>query len=614
MDLSSLTEVQQQQIQQLHQQFQEHQIQRQKQQQESAASYSSYDPSSLHHFQSYNQPIQQNYDQSYHHPSYSHYPPPQHHHHHQQQQQQQQQHYPSYYQHDYSNSYHHHHQSYSQTDNTPPIHPPGVSSEAAVASQNAYYHSHTQPLGNHPSISSDYPGLNPAAAAAVAALSELTHFAGNMDAAERAMAAGEQDRHWNPNNELGVGGGGGGMYSQMPMPLQHAPYPAYFGAGRSSYNRGGVKRGGRTFRGSSRANLGNRHSRLDGPAPYSHGRGRGGKGVGGGRHLPTFPEASAQKSDEVSTHVEVAQPGKTGTDEPPQSTPASALSTAATTTTSVQATRSTKRPPGISWCELCRVDCTTPDILELHKNGKKHKKNLIRFEVVQNSRNHTSNPTPPSHDFPRIQTEKITTGDQEATAQPENIHPNETVNQPDLKSLETETITPDNQILDSEQQSKVQELAEVPEVDEGTTKRQKVDQFDTRKRGLKRKLRGGPGGKRMRMAENKISRVIKPPKEVLPFSCDLCNVKCDTQAVLEFHFVGKKHLSKVRRFQGHQAIYGPVGLQALYPSNPNTQVVFVPQEHHHQQQQAPVNISQQPIVANGMPPDGHAVAEMQQEV
>ncbi|RZC53434.1 hypothetical protein C5167_012269 [Papaver somniferum] len=620
MDLPSLTEAQQQQIQQLHQQFQEHQIQRQKQQQESAAaySYSSYDPSSQHHFQSYNQSIQQSYDQSYHHPSYSHYPQPQqqhhphHQHHHHHHQQQQQQHYPSYYHHDNSNAYHHHPQSYSRTDNTPPIHPPGVSYEAAaVASQNVYYHPHTQPLDNHPSTSSAYPGLNPAAAAAVEALSELTHFAGNMDAAERAMAAGVQDIHWNPNNELGGGGGGGGggMYNQMPMPLQHAPYPVHFGAGRSSYNRGGVKRGARTFRGSSRANLGNRHSRPDGPVPYFHGRGRGGR-----RRFPSqcdslsaFPEASAQKSDEASTHV------KTGADELPQATPASASSTAATTTTSVQATRSTKRPPGITWCEICRLDCTTPDNLHQHKKGKKHNKKLLRFEEVQNSRNHTSNPTS-SHDLPRIQSEKITTGGQEATAQLENIHPNESVNQPDLKSLATETTTPDDHAMDSEQQNKVQELAEVPEVDkdEGTTEGQKVDQFDTRKRGPKRNLRDGRGGKRTRMAENKISRVIKPPKQVLPFSCDLCNVKCDTQAVLKFHLVGKKHLSKVRRFQGHQAVYGPVGLQALYPPNPNTQPVFVPQEHQQQQQQAHVNISQQPIVANGMPLDGQAVAEMQQ--
>lgn len=98
-----------------------------------------------------------------------------------------------------------------------------------MASQIAYYPPYTQPLDN-PSTSSDSPGLNPAAAAAVEALSQLTHFAGNMDAAERAMAAGVQGRHWNPNNELGVGGGGrgGGMYSQMPMPLQHAPYPVDF--------------------------------------------------------------------------------------------------------------------------------------------------------------------------------------------------------------------------------------------------------------------------------------------------------------------------------------------------------------------------------------------------
>ncbi|KAI3986443.1 hypothetical protein MKX01_037725 [Papaver californicum] len=609
MDLSSLTEAQQQQIQQLHQQFQEHQIQRQKEQQELAAA-ASYDPSSQHHFHSYNQSIQQTYDQSYHHPSYSHYPQQQQHHQHQQQ------HYPAYYHHDYSNAYHHHHQSYSQTDTTPPIQPPGVSSEAAVASQNAYYPPpHSQPLGN-PSTSSDYPGLNPAAAAAVEAFSQLTQFARNMDAAERAMASGLQDRQWNPpNNELG--GVGVGTYSQMPMPLHHGPYPIHVEAGRPPYDRGGVKRGGRTFRGSSRGNFGNRNS--NGSAPYSRGRGRGGKGVGGGRCFPwhcdslsPFPEASAQKSDSASTHLELAQSGKTGTDEPPQTTPASASSTAATTTTSVQATQSTKRPPGISWCELCRVDCTSPDILEQHKNGKKHKKNLLRFEVVQNFGNHTSNPTP-SQDLPSVQTEKITTGDQEATAHHENIHPNESINQPDLKSLATETTTPDEQRMDSEQQNKVLELAAVPELDktEGTTKRQKVDQFDTSKRALKRKLRGGRGGKRMRMAEHKISRVIEPPKEVLPVSCDLCNVKCDTQAVLECHLVGKKHLSKMRRFQGHQSMYGPVGLQVLYPPISNTQSVFIPREHH--QQQAPVNIpSHQPIVAYGMPLDGHAAAVMQQ--
>ncbi|KAI3981356.1 hypothetical protein MKX01_001801 [Papaver californicum] len=591
MDLSSLTEAQQQQIQQLHQQFQEHQIQRQKEQQELASSF--YDPSSEHHFHSYNyQSIQQTYNQTYHHTSYSHYS------------QQQRQHYPAYYHHDYSNAYHHHHQSYSQTDTTPPIQPPGVSSEAAeVASQNGYYPPHTEPLGN-PSTSSDYQGLNPAAAA-VEALSQLTQFAGNMGAAERAMAAGLPDIQWNPpNNELVVGVG---TYSQMPVPLHHGPYPVHFGAGRPPYARGGVKRGGSTFRGSSRGNFGNRHS--NGSAPYSRGRGRGGKGVGGGRRflshcdsLSPFPEASA------STHLELAQSGKTGTDEPPQTTPASASSAAATSTTSVQATRSTKRPPGISWCELCRVDCTSPDILEQHKNGKKHKKNLLRFEVVQNSGNHTSNPTP-TQDLPMIQTENVTTGDQEATAHSENIHPYESINQPDLKSLATDITTPDEQRMDPEQQNEVLELAEVPVVDENerTTKRRKVDQFDTRKRGLKRKLRGGRGGKHMRMAEHKISRVIEPPREVLPVSCDLCNVKCDTQAVLECHLVGKKHLSKMRRFQGHQAMYGPVGLQALYPPNPNTH----PQEHH-LQPQALVNISfQQPIVANGMPPDGHAAAEIQ---
>lgn len=40
-------------------------------------------------------------------------------------------------------------------------------------------------------------------------------------------------------------------------------------------------------------------------------------------------------------------------------------------------------PARIVWCELCRVDCNTAEILEQHKNGKKHKKNLKLQEDLQ---------------------------------------------------------------------------------------------------------------------------------------------------------------------------------------------------------------------------------------
>ncbi|KAM3686999.1 hypothetical protein ACJW31_10G043200 [Castanea mollissima] len=106
-----------------------------------------------------------------------------------------------------------------------------------------------------------------------------------------------------------------------------------------------------------------------------------------------------------------------------------------------------------------------------------------------------------------------------------------------------------------------------------------MDRFDNRRHGMKRKMRGGRGGKRMRTFESPRQHAEPPkPKVVIPLICDLCNVKCDTQEVFDCHLSGKKHLAKLKRFEGHQAMYGPMGLQALYPPNPIAQTLF-PQGH-----------------------------------
>ncbi|KAL5815177.1 hypothetical protein ACOSQ4_025818 [Xanthoceras sorbifolium] len=42
-----------------------------------------------------------------------------------------------------------------------------------------------------------------------------------------------------------------------------------------------------------------------------------------------------------------------------------------------------QRPPQAVWCELCRVDCTGLEILEQHKNGKRHKKNSQKIEELR---------------------------------------------------------------------------------------------------------------------------------------------------------------------------------------------------------------------------------------
>ncbi|XP_043726289.1 zinc finger matrin-type protein 3-like isoform X2 [Telopea speciosissima] len=38
-----------------------------------------------------------------------------------------------------------------------------------------------------------------------------------------------------------------------------------------------------------------------------------------------------------------------------------------------------------AWCEICKIDCNSKDVLEIHKLGKKHKKNLEKLEESKTS-------------------------------------------------------------------------------------------------------------------------------------------------------------------------------------------------------------------------------------
>lgn len=172
----------------------------------------------------------------------------------------------------------------------------------------------------------------------------------------------------------------------------------------------------------------------------------------------------------------------------------------------------------IAWCELCRVDCTSKEILETHKNGKRHQKNLQRLQ----------------------ETEK----------------------------------------------------EEKPKMNYEATK---ADPDDERDRVVKRKAKGGGGrgGKRQRPTGP------ATPKVVIPLMCDLCNVKCDTQQVLDRHVAGKKHIAKLKRFQGHQAMYGPTAVQALYPPRPS---FTLPATTHNPLADAPLQFATQNANANAAVP------------
>lgn len=291
----------------------------------------------------------------------------------------------------------------------------------------------------------------------------------------------------------------------------------YFQTGSSQY-RG---RGGRPFR--------------------RGGRGRG-RGVGGGRHFPSHSSG-------------------------PATSDVSGASASAGATLVVQSSSSVPIPaqvptaPRKVYCEICKVECNTPEIMEQHKNGKKHKKNMKVHEILQ--RQNATNGQ---------QSGQIPTSQMNSTDQPKKVDESEAGKCP-TKNMSSE-ITVDNQKDEMKLQNNVGETSEVPaEEPKGIT----MDNSAPRGRGLKRKMRGGKGAKRMRTNDGSKAVQVPKPEQDISFTCELCNVKCESHVVYQSHLTGKKHLSKLRRAHGHQATPGDqasseavgLGLQAHYPPDIN---------------------------------------------
>lgn len=197
-------------------------------------------------------------------------------------------------------------------------------------------------------------------------------------------------------------------------------------------------------------------------------------------------------------------------------------------------------PPRMAWCELCRVDCNTLEILEQHKNGKRHKKNLQVFEELQKINNKLIvSMQNPQMSIPQTNPETSSEG---------NPLPSQ--------NCPPQPVTTEN----------------------------KGENVLKRGRGAKKNTRGG---KRMRTSE---------PKVVKHIICELCNIKCESQVVFESHLAGKKHLSQLKKVHGRGPVYG---LQAIYPpnTNPDAPLVFTgPQSH----ESGEVPQSQEPALESGL--------------
>lgn len=231
-----------------------------------------------------------------------------------------------------------------------------------------------------------------------------------------------------------------------------------------------------------------------------------------------------------------------------------------------------QKPPvaqktAVAWCEICNASCANVDVLKQHQNGRRHQRNLRKIEEVKNGfgtgaklqgRQHRTSNTKleVSH-----QTHSAQDGEEKTTT----------------KNIPSEAVGHENS-TETEKQTKNPGQSEIP----------LGDGSNNVKHSKKRKK----------------TRTLKQPVEpsrrkvVIPIVCDLCNVKCETQEVFDRHLSGKKHFAKYKRFKGHEALYGPVGLQVLYPPNPMAETIFQPQEGRymppHVYQDIPVETSSDP--------------------
>lgn len=242
-------------------------------------------------------------------------------------------------------------------------------------------------------------------------------------------------------------------------------------------------------------------------------------------------------------------------------------------------------------CDICKADCNSLEMLEQHKNGKRHKKNVQRIEEIQKQQRVPNElhakVMPENNDSPAVgitpnsaglstqlgETINASIAQNKATAAPENVQiANSTVQQNlEIEVQKGHTAEGLSEIV------KVEAVTEASPSDaplpagptEGSTDGPRFgrsDRFDRRRGSMKRKMtRPGRGGKRLKSSER--DRVPERLREQ-PRVCTLCNAMCDTQAVFEVHLSGKKHLSKLRRFQGQGTVYGPITVY-IPPNQPS---------------------------------------------
>ncbi|KAI4364851.1 hypothetical protein MLD38_020888 [Melastoma candidum] len=170
-----------------------------------------------------------------------------------------------------------------------------------------------------------------------------------------------------------------------------------------------------------------------------------------------------------------------------------------------------------AWCEICRVGCNSFKILEHHKNGKRHKKNLQRIEELK----------------------KI-------------VHVS--------ANMQDQGNSGVGDVVEGEAAGKIpDDFDRDPRLENNRPTVQEPSE-----------QRNSPCKKRESIGSGAIAKRVK--NMVDPVVCSICNIKCDTSEVFNKHLSGKKHISKVKRSQVRQPGNREIGLRAVYLNYPTSQV------------------------------------------
>ncbi|GER26359.1 zinc finger protein-related [Striga asiatica] len=251
------------------------------------------------------------------------------------------------------------------------------------------------------------------------------------------------------------------------------------------------------------------------------------------------------------------------------------------------------------WCELCKVECNSVEILNRHLSGKKHLKKSKIFQELQNLSSSVMAGVPNVQTYVPPEVPSQTTNQMEASAdeQQESLpsqpiinqgkaeevkkpfwcelckadcntlevlhkHLNGKKHQKNLKtsSKKTQTVVQTGQASQTELPSQDNYITQVEKQNLQESETIGKNDFSGNVRGFKRKMRGGKSG---RITKRRPVEPLRPTKEVVPLVCELCNVKCESQVGFQSHLVGKKHLANAKRFLSENETLGQEVFQIL---------------------------------------------------